>query len=47
MSEIHKKLRAYLTSESVEMRKSNPLRYDRNTRAYTAAFTIGEGLNLK
>ena len=47
MSEIRKKLRAYLTSEGIEISDSDPLPYDKHTRTYTATFTIGVGTNFK
>ena len=47
MSEMRKKLRAYLTSEGIEISDSDPLPYDKHTRTYTATFTIGVGTNFK
>jgi len=47
MSEMRKKLRAYLTSEDIEISDSDPLPYDKHTRTYTATFTIGVGTNFK
>ena len=44
MGEIRKKLRAYLTSEGIDISDANPLPYDKHARTYTATFTIGVGL---
>ena len=41
MGEIRKKLRAYLTSEGIDISDANPLPYDKHARTYTATFTIG------
>ena len=43
MAEIRRNLRAYLADQGIKISEPDPLPYNKNTRAYTATFSIDVG----